>query len=177
MKRSAELSDCMKFRWWLRRAWDAGNGKAICFVMLNPSTADAEKDDPTIKKCIGFAQAWGFSGLIVRNLYAYRATKPADLFKAMLQIDVSGAERGYKEFADTLQADAVIVAWGAHATQTAVDRFMKATDPKPLYCLDKNKDGSPVHPLYQPANKIPIPFARCDQLTWQQQMQALLAPA
>src|SRR5437868_12651695 len=71
---SAVISPCGKFRYRLTRQW--GEGAALPFVMLNPSTADAEQDDPTIRKCVGFAKRMGYDGIEVVNLYAYRATKP-----------------------------------------------------------------------------------------------------
>lgn len=80
MERYASISECNRYRWWLRRVWDArllSDGRIaneVNFVMLNPSTADAEVDDPTIRRCIGFAKAWGFAALTVTNLYALRGT-------------------------------------------------------------------------------------------------------
>ena len=92
MKRSAEISECGKYRWWLRRRW--ADGPVVCFVMLNPSTADAEQDDPTIRRCIGFAQAWGCGALEVRNLFPFRATNPADMLKAAKAgVDIRGGSR------------------------------------------------------------------------------------
>ena len=78
--RSAELSEDSKYRYWLRRSWKyGGDGQVICFIMLNPSTADALTDDPTIRRCMGFVRSWGGSVLSVRNLFALRATDPAEL--------------------------------------------------------------------------------------------------
>jgi len=121
MKRSAEISDCGQFRWWLQRRW--ADGPLVCFVMLNPSTADAEQDDPTIRRCIAFARSWGFGALSVRNLFPFRATKPADLKRAVRSIDVTGGQRGLGELAVAATADLVIAAWGANATECAAQRF------------------------------------------------------
>ena len=79
-RKQAVLSDCGTYRYRLWRKW--GCGSPLLFVMLNPSTADAEVDDATIRRCLGFADAHGFGELEVVNLYAYRATDPADLKRA-----------------------------------------------------------------------------------------------
>lgn len=163
MKRSAEVSECGKFRWWLQRRWD--NGPLVCFVMLNPSTADAEKDDPTIRRCIGYAKAWGFGAMSVRNLYAYRATKPADMKKAMKVMDVTGGERGLSELRASISADLVIAAWGTHVSEGAAKRFVELTAPSPIWCLRKTPQGIPVHPLMQPADLKPQPYARCEGIS------------
>ncbi len=165
IKRSAEISECGTYRWWLQRRWEHG-GKIVCFVMLNPSTADSEQDDPTIRKCIAFAQAWGFSALDVRNLFPFRATKPADLKKAMMRIDVSGGRRGLTELSCAKTADLVIAAWGKNGTETARDRFFRCMDRKPVWCLGTNGDLTPVHPLYQRNDLTPIPFYGSIGLDW-----------
>jgi hypothetical protein len=67
---------CEVYRYELRRVWDAQLGLA-CWVMLNPSTADANEDDPTIRRCVNFARTWGYGGIVVRNLFALRATDPS----------------------------------------------------------------------------------------------------
>ena len=77
MDRTALFSPCGRFRYRLGRRW--GEGPTIAFVLLNPSTADDQRDDPTIRRCIGFARRLGFGGLEVVNLYAYVATDPAEL--------------------------------------------------------------------------------------------------
>lgn len=76
---SAVVSPCERYRYSLDRRWSADATPAVVFVMLNPSTADADADDPTIRRCVGFAKAWGFSALHVVNLFAFRATKPVRL--------------------------------------------------------------------------------------------------
>src|SRR6185369_17379869 len=88
---TAVISKCGKYRYSLRREWIGGAG-TVCFIMLNPSTADASVDDPTIRRCIGFAQRWGYQILEVVNLYAYRATRPRDMFAAA---DPVGPENEY----------------------------------------------------------------------------------
>lgn len=78
MERAAEFSGCGRYRYSLRRRW-ADGGPPACWIMLNPSTADAEKDAPTIRRCIGFSKAWGHNALVVVNLFALRSTDPTAL--------------------------------------------------------------------------------------------------
>ena len=79
-KKGATISDCGKYRYWLTRIWNDSKLK-ILWIMLNPSTADENEDDPTIRRCIGFAKQWGYGGICVANLYAYRATDKTALSK------------------------------------------------------------------------------------------------
>ncbi|MFD7003911.1 DUF1643 domain-containing protein [Streptomyces mirabilis] len=81
VRRSAVLSDRDQYRYLLVREW-ADTGKTAAFVLLNPSTADAATDDSASRRCIKYAQDWGCSGLLIVNLYAWRATKPRDLAAA-----------------------------------------------------------------------------------------------
>lgn len=166
---SAVLSDCGRYRYALDRSgWLGGTG-SVLFVMLNPSTADAEHDDPTIRRCIRFAQDWGYARLSVANLYAYRATKPADLTPlgpAAIGEETSRGSVGhiarygpiYRNHNDdwirrlTMTADRVIVAWGANAGPVP-GRANEVADLIAVhggcsYALGVTKDGHPRHPLY-----------------------------
>lgn len=141
----AVISDCGQYRYVLTRGLDAPQ---LPFIMLNPSTADATLDDPTIRRCKGFAEAFGFNGIIVMNLYAYRATKPADLWKAD---DPIGKENNWwLEDLAHYSKDIVVCAWGANARADRVKEvtdIFKAAGTK-LKCLGTTKDGAPRHPLY-----------------------------
>src|SRR5262245_24680981 len=75
IKKTASISACGAFRWTLARTW--GCGQQICWVMLNPSTADRRRDDPTIRRVIHFTHSWGYHGLTVVNLYPFRSPHPA----------------------------------------------------------------------------------------------------
>src|SRR6266851_3711206 len=155
MKKNAETSSCGHYRWWLQRRW--ADGPIVCFVMLNPSTADAENDDATIRRCIGFAKFWGFSALSVRNLFPFRATKPNELEKmARSGIDICGGERGAAELRAAITADLVVTAWGAHPCSAQAARFVEMTAPKPLWCLGTTAKGAPMHPLYRPMTSRPV---------------------
>lgn len=81
MKKTAKLSDCRTYRYELWRTWDESKPYAM-FIGLNPSTADETEDDPTIRRCINFAKTWGYGGLCMTNLFAYRATQPEDMKRA-----------------------------------------------------------------------------------------------
>src|SRR4051812_29172166 len=73
----AELSPCRRYRYELWRKWD--EGEVCCFIGLNPSTADETTDDATIRKCRKYAKRWGFAGMLMLNVFAFRATNPADM--------------------------------------------------------------------------------------------------
>src|SRR5581483_9586135 len=88
-----------------------GDGGVVNFIMLNPSTADAETDDPTIRRCLGFAKAWGYGTLVVTNLFAYRATDPAELAKAG---DPVGPDNDTRLWSEAQLSDLVVCAWGNH---------------------------------------------------------------
>lgn len=145
----AVISDCGLYRYSLERRWDASTEK-VMFVMLNPSTADAEHDDPTLRRCIGFARSWGFGGLMVGNLYAYRATDPRALIEATRAgIDPVGPENDRWLIDMASRAGLVIAAWGAQR-KLLVDRAAQVMDllPYGLRVLGLTKDCNPRHPLY-----------------------------
>ena len=137
-----------KYRYRLSREWDASADK-MTFVMLNPSTADATLDDPTIRRCMGFARRDGFGGIYVVNLYAYRATDPKDMKRA---IDPVGPDNDATlRFAFARSADQgapVIAAWGTHADPRRVREVRALMGNADVYSLGVTKEGHPKHPLY-----------------------------
>jgi hypothetical protein len=158
--RGAVLSDCGQYRYLLWR--DIGPGDTVCFCMLNPSVADALKDDPTIRKCIGFATRWGFGRLEVVNLFAYRSTDPEGLSSTDAPRSEPGApKRNFAELRDAFErATWIVAAWGAHKTHFTDSYGMleslKQTWPKKLRVLAFNSDCSPKHPLYVPYSQQPV---------------------
>jgi hypothetical protein len=118
--------------------------------MLNPSVADDSIDDPTIRRCIGFAKSWGYSVLSVRNLFPYRATNPKELL--VPGRDIIGGERGDTEISAAKTADLVVIAWGAKVPFDRDKEAKKLLAGKELWCLGKTKSGQPRHPLYCPAS-------------------------
>lgn len=124
-------------------------GKETClFVMLNPSTADASQDDPTIRRCIRFTREWGYARLKVVNLYAFRTTDPGFLW---LQDDPVGPENDHVLAVAFGSADASVAAWGAHAKPERVAAVM-SIPMAPRYALGLTNHGAPRHPLYMRAD-------------------------
>ena len=123
-------------------------GPTVAFVMLNPSTADANVDDPTIRKCIGFAKRWGCDGIDVVNLFAWRSPYPGELLvQSGRGFDVVGPDNDSHIRVAASRASLVVAAWGSHAIDT--DQRAAAVLsmlPTPV-CLGRCKDGSPRHPL------------------------------
>lgn len=147
----AAFSPCRTWRYALWRIWDADLPRCA-FIGLNPSTADEKADDPTIRKCIGFATRWGFGGVKMLNLYAFRATDPAEMIAAR---DPVGPGNCPEEF--TRDVDCIVAAWGslrmAWRSRVNWESVIAETCErigKPLDCLRLTKDGSPWHPLYVP---------------------------
>lgn len=154
---SAVLSDCGRYRYRLGRtiqALDVDTRRIALFVMLNPSTADALADDPTIRRCLGFARRERCGRLEVVNLYAFRATDPADLATA---VDPIGPENGSAigaALCETVGSGGIVIAaWGASGPPRTLDlavRFGLLADyaGAHLHCLGVTKNGNPRHPLF-----------------------------
>lgn len=142
----------------LTRTWD-DSLPVVNFLMLNPSTADAFQLDPTNRRCVGFAQAWGFGALVTTNIFAFRSTNPAGLRTAK---DAVGLENNKEILAAAKNADLVIAAWGTHGEfhdrGTAV-RDMLATAGIELHLLRLTKAGHPGHPLYVAGDTVPTVWA------------------
>lgn len=144
---SAVISKCGKYRYWLERKLSSPIKNTCVFIMLNPSTADAELDDPTIQRCKGFADRFQCGSLIVVNLFAYRATKPVAMYAAT---DPVGPEND-KFIAKALALPGIkLVGWGSHKTfdRAAKVKELAAWHRVELCCLGKTKNGSPRHPLF-----------------------------
>lgn len=153
---TAIISDCGKFRFRLWRRW--GDGKPLLFVMLNPSTADAEVDDRTIRRCVRFAKAHDFQALEVVNLFAYRATDPKDLKRAGYPVG-HGNDDVLVEA--TRDAGAVCLAWGANVAgldrpKVVLTMLRRVRDD--LQCLRVTRRGHPAHPLMLPSSCRLQPF-------------------
>ena len=134
MQKEATISDNQLYRYKLSRTWDSTK-PTILFIGLNPSIADETIDDPTITRCINYAKAWGYGTLLMTNLFAFRSTYPKDIY---LVDDPIGDENDNYILECVAQSDLVVV--------------------PNLYCLRKNKNGTPHHPLRLPRNIRPIPF-------------------
>jgi len=151
MKKDAIISSCGKYRYALWRVWDEKR-PLVMFIGLNPSTADAIKDDNTLRRCIGFAKKWNFGGLSMGNLFALRATKPIALRKTT---DAIGSENDKWLIKLNAQAKIIVAAWGNTGTYLKRDQVVLKLFPD-LYCLKVSKRGVPCHPLYLSGTLKPI---------------------
>ncbi len=146
---AADISPCGKYRYRLTRTL-SGPGMPLVFVMLNPSTADASIDDPTIRRCIGFGDRFGRSGIHVVNLFAFRTPYPEELRDARQRGEDVVGPRG-DQVLDALPGT-VVCAWGPPKWPFVRERAREVAERitargLPLFCLGTSKDGSPRHPL------------------------------
>lgn len=148
MKTSAVISPCQQYRYELRRVWDETK-PLVLFVCLNPSTADTEVEDNTSRICINYAKRWGYGGLLMGNLFAYRSTDQSALYKVS---DPVGPEKD--AWLKNLQSQSALVVCAWSDTGAFKNRdlaFLGAP-----HCLVKLKSGRPGHPLYKRADLKPI---------------------
>lgn len=149
----AIISPCGLYRYRLSREW-IGALRTCCFVMLNPSTADEHGDDPTIRRCLSFALRFDCSRLEVVNLYALRATDPAELWNVE---DPVGPENDRHIFIACQTADIVICAWGGNAKSERVREVLRLL-PEDALCFGHTKTGNPRHPLYLRSDTPLVPL-------------------
>lgn len=151
------FSPCRTWRYVLTRRW--GEGPALAVIGLNPSTADEQTDDPTIRRCVGLARRWSYGALVMLNLFAYRATDPADMQRAPNPI---GPDNDRHIAEQTRAAGMVLAAWGVHGEwgQRAVhvQVMLGATYGVPLHALGWTRAGHPRHPLYVRGDTEPESF-------------------
>lgn len=192
----AKISPCGKYRYRLWREWRLGNSTqwdmwteddgspaldgagaqigeplSCVFVMLNPSTADGEQDDPTIRRCVAYAKAWGYDRMEVVNLFAWRATDPKELLAVSADDDPVGFDNQEAIENAVFHAGLVVCAWGvtgchlgqdettlgwiADAVEIIADEGRKIE----VTALKRTKEGFPAHPLYLPAHLKPLPYS------------------
>ena len=154
----ASYSPCGLYRYSLWRGWDAGAG-TILWIMLNPSRADhLGNNDPTIERCERRSVAWGFGRMEVVNLFALSSPYPKALRMAEDPVGPLN-DAGIAEGAG--RASMILCAWGAHGAlrgRSAAVRTLLAD--RPLHCLGTTRAGEPVHPLYLPYGRMPVPYGR-----------------
>jgi len=158
MAGGAEFSDDGVYRYRLWREWDTSL-PTVLFIMLNPSTADAAQDDPTVRRCIDYARRWGYGKLLVGNIFALRSTDPKRLYEA--DDPVGQANDGVLlDMHD--RAELTVCAWGVHGhlrnRGDTVATMLKRHRPGSLHCLGITKGGAPKHPLYLPKSAMPMPM-------------------
>lgn len=149
---TAQFSPCMTYRYKLTRVWDKSK-PVIGWIMLNPSTADEEKDDNTVRRVGIFSRDWGFGGFTVRNIFSLRSTDPALLYTHADPIGPENDEVLEKLYGE---CDRIMIAWGTHGKFS--DRAKQVASllwDNELWCLGTNADGSPKHPLYLKGNTKP----------------------
>jgi hypothetical protein len=157
---AAVLSSDGKYRYFLSRTWNEG-GKVIAFIGLNPSTADATHDDPTIRRCTRFAKDWGGGALWMVNLFALRATQPRALFEASDPIG-SDNESWLDRAVDT--AELTVAAWGNHGVLMNRAASLAQRFHGRLCALGMTKQGMPRHPLYVRADTVARPYVMAEAL-------------
>ncbi len=155
MDKGANISTCGKYRYSLWRIWD-NSKKAVAFIGLNPSTADETNDDPTIRRCIGFAKSWGYGGIYMLNIFAFRATDPANLKKAALPV---GYNNNFYLTERVRESGVAIACWGVHgAYESRGVKVIELLGRGNLFCLGLTRDGHPKHPLYLKKTLTPQPL-------------------
>lgn len=155
----ARFSPCRRWRYLLWRRWDAAKPVAN-FLMLNPSTADEVKLDPTCARARGYAERWGYGALIVTNVFAWRATDPAKM-KAVEDPVGPGNDGAIVKAAK--ESEIVVCAWGNHGAHKDRSRqILKILSKNKirLHTLRVNANGEPAHPLYLPGTLEPISWSR-----------------
>jgi hypothetical protein len=151
MQSGAHFSRCRSWRYALWREWDEGRPR-VMLIGLNPSTADARRNDPTIRRCIGFAHDWGFGGVWVLNLFAFRATYPADLKAAR---DPVGPKNDSWLRRIARQCRRVVAVWGNDGRFLDRSARVRALIGDRLEVIRLNRTGEPAHPLYLPKTLRP----------------------
>lgn len=152
----AVLSDCGNYRYQLWRIWD--QSKPFCmFFMHNPSTADVTADDPTIRRCIGFAKSWGYGGIYVGNMFPYRSTDPKALKKVGIEVATGDFMLKWRHLTE------MIGNCSMHVIATGNPVFggmaqMEFANPLQWHYLKLTKAGNPCHPLYLPKELTPKKF-------------------
>lgn len=126
------------------------------FIGLNPSTADEVKNDPTVTRCINYAKRWGYGGMIMSNIFAYRATDPKVMKAAQGPVGPDN-DRWLLKLAKG--ADLIVAVWGNHGQfMGRGEAVMKLFNGRELHCLSLNKTGHPKHPLYCSSSLKPVPI-------------------
>lgn len=155
MRRTAIISDCGQFRPVLTRIWD-DTKPMLPVCMLNPSRGDAQIDDPTILQLIHFAKLWGYGGLLIVNLYDYRASKPQEMFAAPVKISADGERWAMNAIIYARDnGGKLLAAWGNHG-QAQANFYMEAArcNGVDLICLGTTQSGAPKHPMARGAHRI-----------------------
>jgi hypothetical protein len=159
MMQTAVFGEGGRYRYSLTREWDTRRDQ-VCWIMLNPSRASAERDDPTIRRCMGFARSWGAGGIVVVNLFALVSTYPAGLLTAADPV----CRHNDDAILQAISNRRVICAWGNRPRFAAYDDRVSAVmalleqTKTPAQCLGLTRFGHPSHPVRLASRKKPRPF-------------------
>jgi len=150
LSEAAVFSEDRRYRYLLRRFCGFGNNGVCLFIMLNPSTADETRDDPTIRRCIRYANRWEYNQLLVCNLFSFRTVSPQKMKEETSPI---GKENDWWIENAAKHSNLIVLAWGNHGNHLqrstqVVQNLRKIKDT--LYCLGQTNSGEPLHPLYLP---------------------------
>ena len=155
MNKTATFSPCRKYRYTLWRQWNSMfSSDYAMFIGLNPSTADENNDDPTVRRCIRYARDWGYAGLCMTNIFAFRATLPSDMMAVKNPI---GDDNNNILIESAKNVGIVVAAWGTHGSYLGRDKEVIKMIPYLTY-LKLTKVGFPAHPLYLPKILKPIEY-------------------
>lgn len=160
MTNACVFSADRRHRYSLIHRWDdlltPPSGRGIAWICLNPSTADENQLDPTLRRIQGFSAAWGYTHFVMLNAFAFRATDPADMKAAA---DPVGPDNDYWIRHWAGRVDRVMVGWGEHGAH--LDRHAQVVallDPEKTFCLARNASGQPKHPLYVAQKTKPVRY-------------------
>ncbi len=161
---ATRFSPCGRYRYELVRIWGRApgdGGRVVLWTLCNPTTADAERLDPTLRRCRSFSRAWNFDGMIIRNIFALRSTDPMGLYELYA---AGGDPVGPKNDATLLDREGIaltVVGWGCHGALLGRGRQVASMldgAGRTLVCLGLTRDGHPCHPLYLPGTTEPHPY-------------------
>ncbi|MBJ6136787.1 DUF1643 domain-containing protein [Marinobacter litoralis] len=148
METQTHYSPCGRYRYALSRTWEADK-PSVMIIGLNPSLTD---DNPTITRCTNFAKSWGFGGVHVTNLFAFRAATPDELITAP---DPVGDDNDKWLLQLAKASKLTVAAWGNHGSHRGRSDEIHRLLPD-LHCIRMNKSGEPAHPLYLKASLMPV---------------------
>lgn len=152
VSQGATFSPDRRYRYTLWRIWDAAL-PPVAFILLNPSAADETVLDPTLRRCLGFAQAWGAGGFWIGNVFAFRATDPSVMRQ---EADPVGPENDAALLEIAARCPTIVCGWGVHAVHRGRERdVLELLARARLTALRLTKSGAPSHPLYLPGDLRP----------------------
>lgn len=168
LESTATFSPCLRYRYTLFRRW--AQGDTVAFIGLNPSTADEVDNDPTVRRCINFAKAWGYGAMYMLNLFAFRATDPKTMKAESQPVQGPWHDFHWRVWEAICDSKLIVCCWGNHGLHMHRGFWFYANYlqccRRDVKCFGKTKLGEPRHPLYLKNDtelvkmKVPTPLAR-----------------